>query len=78
MKVSIGVDVLFIFYYAIYDFPGFRVGVGFVTSAILVVVESAVKVPQDDPVGFFACRAIFMYVVPEVVWAVGRGGVNSE
>ena len=70
MEVSVGVDVLFIFYYAIKYFSRFGVGVSFVAGAVALVVECAVKIPQDNSVGFVACGAIFVYIVPEVVGTV--------
>ena len=76
--MSVGVDILFIFNYAIKYLSRFGVGVGFVAGAVALMVECAVKIPQDNSVRFVPCGAIFVYIVPEVVWAVCGGGVNSK
>ena len=46
--MSVGVDVFFIVYEALDDFACFRLGVGFVASAINLVVEGAVEFPHDN------------------------------
>ena len=52
--------------------------VGFVARAVLEVVEHAVKVSQYDSMVSLSLVAVFVNIVPEVVWTVFRGGVDGE
>ena len=76
--MSEGVDVFFIVYEALDDFACFWVGVGFVASAIDIVVEGAVEISHDNSMWGSARVRYGLDFFPKVVGVVFGGCVNCE